>query len=104
MPLSHQFYSFFRRALPYGFDIAVLALMLAIVIISYRSLQHPVGATQFQHLELLARQQVHPHTQAMTLKLLREYDYISYGQYLKVIHAQQYEQRQAQQFPALHRD
>lgn len=104
MLLFHQLHWFFRRALQHGFHIAVLALIVLIVMLSHRSLQHPVGATHFKHLELLARQQVYPHTQAMTLKLLREYDYISYGQYLKVIHAHQHEQRQAQQLPALHGD
>lgn len=84
--------------------VAVLLLVLAILVSAYRSLQHPVGLTQMQQLEILARQQVYPNTQSLALDLLRQYDYISYGQYLKVLHAQQDEQRQAKNLPALQID
>ena len=83
------------------YHVAVLFLVLAIIVTAYRSLQHPVGAVHIQQLQHLARQQEYPHTQSLALILLRDYDYISYGQYLKVMHAQQDEQRQAKQLPAL---
>lgn len=83
------------------YHVAVLFLVLAIVVTAYRSLQHPVGAVHIQQLHDLAHQQEYPHTQSLALNLLRDYDYISYGQYLKIMHAQQDEQRQAKQLPAL---
>ena len=83
---------------------AVLFLVLASVFSAYQSLQHPVGVRQIQQLDRLARQQEYPSTQSLALALLREHDYISYGQYLKVMHAQQDEQRQANQLPALQLD
>lgn len=86
------------------YHVAVLFLVLAIVLIAYRSLQHPIGAQQLQQLQQLARQQEYPNTQSVALRILRDYEYISYGQYLKIMHAQQDEQRQANQLPALQLD
>ena len=94
----------FPISLQHIYHVAVLILVLAILISAYRALQHPVGQAHLQQLELLARQQVYPNTQSLALALLREYDYISYGQYLKIMHAQQDEQRKAKQLPALQLD
>lgn len=86
------------------YSVAVLCLVLSIAVSAYRSLQYPVGAHQIQQLESLAHQQEYPNTQLLALALLREYEYISYGQYLKIMHAKQDEQRHAKQLPALQLD
>lgn len=106
MPLYSKYFKSFY--LPISLQqiahVAVLFLVLSILFSAYHSVQYPVGASQIQQLEYLARQQEYPNTQSLALALLREHDYISYGQYLKIMHAQQDEQRQANQLPALQLD
>ncbi len=101
MPLSLKRYPIVHFIVQYGLELAVWLLIVMIVLTSYRAWQHPIGSTQFQHIEDLARQQVYPQTQFMALNLLRAYDQISYGQYLKIMYAKQYEERQAKQLPAV---
>lgn len=103
MPLYRKLFQF-NISLQQILHLAVLLVVLGIMLAAYRSLQHPIGLTQMQQLDRLARQQVYPHTQSLAMNILTEYEYISYAQYLKVMHAQQNEQRQAKQLPALQVD
>lgn len=87
-----------------SFDTVLLSVLLSMILVilvsAYQTLIHPIGQQQSQQIDQLAVQQVYPQTRMLARDTLG-HPQISYGQYLKVIHAYQREQQQAQHLPAL---
>lgn len=90
-----------QASLQHLYHAIAMLLVILILMSTFMTLRHPVGQMQIHQLEQLAHQHVYPHTQHLATYVLTQQNHVSYGQYLKVIHAHQMEQQHAQHLPAL---
>ncbi|WOE31939.1 MULTISPECIES: hypothetical protein [unclassified Acinetobacter] len=85
------------------YNYLIIIIIVVILSLSLIALRHPITIQQQQHVTAIAQQSYYADTQEMAVTLLAK-DQITMGQYLKLMHALQYEKHRAKQLPALSLD
>lgn len=89
-----------RWTLEQIYNASVGGIIFLILLIALIALYRPISAQQYQSLYMLAEQEHHPESQKIALSLTTQAQKISVGQYLKLMHVYQYEEKRAKTLPA----
>ena len=89
-----------RWTLEQIYNASVGGIIFLILIFALIALYRPISAQQYQSLYMLATQEHHPESQRIALSLAEKEQKISVGQYLKLMHVYQYEEKRARTLPA----
>lgn len=97
----HKFQQFKQRwTLEQIYNALVSFIIFLIIVTSFVALYRPLSPAQNQALHELAAQEHHPESQKVALSLTQQAEEVSVGQYLKLMHVYQYEDKRAQNLPA----
>jgi flagellar biosynthesis/type III secretory pathway M-ring protein FliF/YscJ len=89
-----------RWTLEQIYNASVAGIIFLILVIALLALYRPISAQQQQSLYVLAAQEHHPESQKIALSFIGREKKISVGQYLKLMHVYQYEEKRARTLPA----
>ncbi|AJB66751.1 MULTISPECIES: hypothetical protein [Acinetobacter] len=82
------------------FNLVVIIIIGCIFMLSYLALLRPVNSEQYRRIVQLSRQATYPRTQDMA-ELIMAQSEIHRAEYLKLMHAYQFEHNHIKQYPAL---
>lgn len=81
----------------------VILIISAILFFGFQSLHKPIKTQYYRHIVALSQQANNPKTQIMAKRILQQPE-IDLGDYLKLMHAYQFEKSQARYYPAISLD
>lgn len=82
------------------YNILVSIIILSIFLLAYKALQRPVNELQYHQMLQFSQQASHPKTQQMAADIL-EHTQIRRVDYLKLLHAYQFESSRIKEYPAM---